>query len=780
MASNSKFLRSQSFNTQDLGLPLNSISHTTAPLVQQNYSSKNSIPGNFYSQQNLLVNSNALPQTPQYHPYNPLQQTMISSKAGTHKNSKMSISGGPKDFSRTMVNNVSEPNLSNYDQFQPGYGNQTISISNQYGDNRHNSIVLKSSFSDQNLININNENYDSGFYQQNLMIQNNNSRQNICISNQNYQDDCQMEPSFHNNQMTLSCGPSFNFSQTHKEQPHRSQQLLSQQDNLTINGSNFHEPFQPINFPAAFSPKPTRSTCGNTPIYESCMPSTFDQLSRLNLSSVPVEQFEPQTVSNYPSENLSSLNRSQSLITDDHIIDLEYDSDTGWKTKKVRENNFNMKKKFKSRYTSIPVKQPFLDRSLLTLNVVKNIEDDEFDGPTKKSMSDNESSTRLSRSHRPKNHRKDRLERLKGEGVQSMYSSNDSIKSIIDEVRCGKVSRPTPNAYLSDESTKDRNRQPHNVKRLQIKNLTENVKYFEKKKDTNVVVTKRGEKCSDIGEESESGMFTKCKLDESNSKKESCENGEKLRSGNYDDVEDDEKTIMSDGSDDVFETPFSRDRNSSFNGKSRKTSRFAQRRTSSLDALPIYQSESRYQDRCSSVSINDKPEYFEYDRSPFSPEQSNAPSSSFANKSSFNFSNSSTSSVNGGIAPLGTNPKRGSLKKTPSSLYNNSKTKIDNTKPNTRIPVPRQQKRKPNANKSEYDVRDQRRHQGGGGGGGSHQLGSSRERDAYSDRDRDSSDRDQKDHSRGSSFNRSISNSNTDGTQEDKIGKQNYRYVSFN
>lgn len=180
------------------------------------------------------------------------------------------------------------------------------------------------------------------------------------------------------------------------------------------------------------------------------------------------------------------------------------------------------------------------------------------------------------------------------------------------------------------------------------------------------------------------------------------------------------------GSDDVFESP-----------NRKRNPRFTKRRSSSLDALTLttnapFQSNqlaNRNRNR-SSVSINDKPEYHEYPKSPLLSDSRN-PSGSIANSAS-TFHNSL------GINPLHATPKRASIKKTTS---NETAT-----------------------HSSDYDVRDRGRGRNSNGGRDSY-----RDRHRERDPDRGLSDREQRDSYNRTSFNRSMSN--TEGTPEDKIGE---------
>jgi hypothetical protein len=154
---------------------------------------------------------------------------------------------------------------------------------------------------------------------------------------------------------------------------------------------------------------------------------------------------------------------------------------------------------------------------------------------------------------------------------------------------------------------------------------------FDKKKNT-----LRDEACgfNEIG-----NMFEKCR-----SRTVSEEDGSEPVSADDDDDNGDEVA-----DDDVFDAPFSRQRNSSFGGK-QKASSARKKRSSSLEGkLNVRKSSSGKSTRNSStVSINETPEYFEY-TVPIKTTKSSKIASSHA------------------IAKLNTKPKRGSLKKSSAS-----------------------------------------------------------------------------------------------------------------
>lgn len=199
------------------------------------------------------------------------------------------------------------------------------------------------------------------------------------------------------------------------------------------------------------------------------------------------------------------------------------------------------------------------------------------------------------------------------------------------------------------------------------------------------------------------------------------------------------------GSDDVFDPPVFE----------KIAQRAPQRRSSSLEDLSLFQAkkllEKNLERGRSSVSINDKPEYFEYSTKPLGHGANNRSSNSYPSIANHALNSTQSNNPNG-IASLKMSPKRGLLKKPSSGVVND---------------VP--------SNSSEYDVRDR----GGGstsvnnrGTSGQPSL-SSNNRESYRDRNdrgdrvpsRSLSDRDPREQD---SFNRSLST--TEGTPDDKIG----------
>ncbi|XP_055698972.1 regulating synaptic membrane exocytosis protein 2 isoform X2 [Phlebotomus papatasi] len=565
--------------------------------------------------------------------------------------------------------------------------NQTISILN----NQDNQIILKSSYSDQNLPSMFcNQEKDPG---------------EILISSQFYN----------------STGNSSN------------QTVLKTKSGSITCISNLERPENssvpilsdiPQKYPE-FRPLP-----GDFPL-----PSREEVFGRYSLQNSPTERNpwvlcnkceweEKPPFAEMPFEGVR-LSRSHSLISDDQIIDIEYDSDTGWKRKRVHKNVFY---KLPQEIKGIPRESS----KQTLLKVTKDEDDDKMD--TKSEEQDQieaikdvheEEDQEIPKFSEEKT--SDQVElnfkeyfpiAARTAEVSKQNTDTDSIRSIIDEVRTQLLEKPSMTKFLSDESCKGASGSEDNTgsgsegqKKLN-KYIREKAIGFENQNshDDESLPKKSNRKAQTVQAESEekhSGndeeIFQKCST--SGASKEDIPN--------------------SDGDDDVFEAPFSRGRNSSFNGISAKrSSRFTKRRSSSLDELStlqkiVAQMTQRTNDR-SSVSINETPEYFHYDKSPVVSKRS----SRWANNASRS-SSSPSKSRGRGVALLQTNPKRTSLK------------------------TPRRS--------GEYDVRERRREGNGNGRSAFRQR----------DRDRDLSDREQRGDSQQSSFNRSTSTA--EGTIEDKI-----------
>lgn len=360
---------------------------------------------------------------------------------------------------------------------------------------------------------------------------------------------------------------------------------------------------------------------------------------------------------------IDKISRSHSLISDDRIIDIEYDTDSGWLTKNVRPNNLMIRKSSKT-------DESCSDREIGKMNPKMN----------------------------PKINPK-----LKKRNFGSDRRLNKSLEQDRDDdssEREFKISKNNFNKILNDQKSYDR--VPSNQrldsfseKSFRRKNISKN-----RSRKSISKMYSSSDSLSDVDYVSKTITVRKYR---------------------------EEKAIGYEN--DLFDVPFTRGRNSSFHGRPNKL-RLDKRRTSSLEALNSFVAKNQNR---SSVSINDTPEYFEYDKSPLTPPKikHNAPASSTANASNFSTSKNDVAS--------------------PKSKPNKSTTKSS--------------RKSSKKSSSEYDVSDRRRPTGNGGN----------TRESFRDRDQ-LSDRDQRD-SRGSSFNRSLSNA--EGTPEDKIGESLVILVKF-
>lgn len=530
------------------------------------------------------------------------------------------------------------------------------------------------------------------------------------------------------------------------------------------------------------------------------------------------------------------FSRSHSLIADDQVIDVEYDSDVGWVTRNIVKKDLQY------------------NRDHLRLDIVKSTEniDDRYEwmdkrslerkrlitrrarslsrgdnGIPKDSSSSSSNSNREPRSNRLEaskvGHRKSKTDmnfteielekRAKLKKASDKLTCNltpgsaDSIGSIISEVRTEFLKKPKTHDFLSDESptgihrrfssedlksqTMDRKQSiegkvihkssnDKNVSKDRSLRRDEKIKYISEKavgyERTNnrsfdfvnerKYRERRSAEYEDEGNDSKN-VFTKCRSRSSSLKDEDAPKREKRNNS------------ADDSGDDVFNSPFSRGRNASFHGKSKKDPKGfnPNRRSSSLEALPSTLANSRKSSdgkstRNSSVSINDTPEYFEYNKSP-------TPSSN---------ANKSASSTSNGIALLQSKPTRGSLKKTSTSK---SATKSPSKSSVKKSPSKSSVKKSPSKSSikkspakssttkspsktstskpknSDYD-----RDRGRSGRRTDHDdsLRKGERTNRNSEADRDASDR-ESNSQKDSELNRSLSN--TDGNLEDRIG-ENY------
>ncbi|XP_065087188.1 regulating synaptic membrane exocytosis protein 2 [Ochlerotatus camptorhynchus] len=587
--------------------------------------------------------------------------------------------------------------------------------------------------------------------------------------------------------------------------------------------------------------------------------------------------FKETYLGNTVSTQRDQISRSHSLAARDKIIDIDYDSDTGYKTKSVRKNVFSSsieEKIYRKRTRSLDENglqdekyvdthsdtfgsKSSLDKSNMTLDIIKNtdvaggqksernpekavqnvkkkkqeksheskkseekiskslVKSKSSASPAKKSSKvskKSSSSTSLNRSgsakskasssnatttkttkaaakpkfkeidpkevkaSKEKTDSKSRIDEIKGEtGV--LYSSSESIKSIIEEVRLELLQKPKNMKYLSDESPTFLNRS-HSFSDGEINHIRRTNEQYDKYEFIEgrkhyIIKEDKLNRRLDFGkyEQERAVGYEPERIHSSNRKVAGCNRNDPSKElfrkcptrsssvvSNDENRQDDSEEDCSD--DDVFESPFSRGRNSSFNGKSstRRKARFNTRRTSSLEDLKKFVSQHKDGNssgskndttRHSSVSINEKPEYFEYSKSP-------SPRTKYSARNANNASIRSKSS--NGIALLQTEPKRTSLKK-PSSGGSPA------SKPSASSTLPKSSRNSSHHHKSDYDMRDRSRYGPNGGRGDAYRQrdrdrnSSDHERDRLSDGRRESRER--------AELDRSLSNN--EGTPEDKI-----------
>uniref|UniRef100_A0A182QZE1 C2 domain-containing protein n=1 Tax=Anopheles farauti TaxID=69004 RepID=A0A182QZE1_9DIPT len=843
-----------------------------------------------------------------------------------------------------------------------------------------NQIILKSSFSDQNL-------HNSIVYEPGGM--GGAGGQNICISNKNVYDPC---TGYQNQTITCISNSRENLGESnirYTSNPEGTVCEINAPD-VQFRSSRASNIYEDVSLPMEQIIAPLKEPPGA----DGRGYGVSDrELHPVRVMSKPIEvlkspseyRYSAPYVKRSPDEDAyvrvggaahgkpEKISRSHSLIAQDQIIDIEYDSDTGWKTKSVRKNVFAassvQEKVYRKRTRSLggensegevgrerressggeskkvaPAQgrksrqgsKSSLDRSSLTLNIVKNVDEGNADrkadtdagrkqdkavssakpsvsvvkkekepvkpaakaaapakpgmvksksssssatpkkGATKspaksgpggavkkagslkgkpvkagssasvatgakekvkekpnfKEIDTKKSASKLSKAS--KSDSKGRVDEIKSESTV-LYSSSESIKSIIDEVRLELLQKPKSTVYLSDESPTVLNRS-HSFSdgelsySKRVQDCYDKYEFVDGRKhyllkderlrerlserygrERAVGYERRGCRMVPDGEEDDAGrgrpgeMFPKCKS--RSSSVVSNEAGElELRrrvyhSDSAEEDEDDEEEEEEEGDDEVFESSFSRGRNSSFNGKSslKRRARYDTRRTSSLEGLDqflsgLHDRERRgdrgrgaYGDgksdsaRHSSVSINEQPEYFEYTKSPSSPYARAgggggggvsriASSRKFANSASTLSSTKSSPST--GVALLQTVPKRPSMKK-PSTAGPNvdvrSRSHDRHIRAGPRTDSPPSGGRRARPTHSDYDVRGRSRY-GGHNGGREAYRQRDRERDRNSsdhERDRELSDREQREARERGELDQSLSN--TEGTPEDKI-----------
>ncbi|KFB40250.1 AGAP001690-PA-like protein [Anopheles sinensis] len=884
-------------------------------------------------------------------------------------------STGGRRPSYSMRSNTSEPNLSTMivrrtelimatDGAQSSTGRyppSSVGSTNQ--------IILKSSYSDQNLNNSIVYDHPSGAGVGAPGM----GGQNICISNQNVYDP---NTGYQNQTITCIRNSMENLGESNIRYTTNPEGMVCEISAPDVQFRSSRPAYMLEDIPPALEQGMERSVRAGhrrmvtddaereyaiSGLEQNCLRTPGNPLEVLKSPSesryAVYPERQPYRGEAYPAVKPDKIARSHSLIAQDQIIDIEYDSDTGWKTKSVRKNLFASsveEKVYRKRTRSLggsegegeqesgdtgnrvavppgrksrSSSKSSLDRSNLTLNIVKNTEEAErklperpgsrqekedkarskvpgkekplgagkndregmksskesvakpgtmvksksttsstpkkgtkspaksgsmkktgsvkgkptkaasaasktgsrgkvVEKPNFKEIETKKSAAKLSKGAKADS--KGRVDELKSEsGV--LYSSSESIKSIIDEVRMELLQKPKSTVYLSDESPTVLNRS-HSLSdgELNVGGKRFHERAYDKYefvegrkhyllKDERLLphraedryererVTgyeRRGDRMVPDGEEDDptgrgSELFPKCKSRSSSlvsleQDDEKAVAARRRKDAYYDEAEDEE------GDDEVFESSFSRGRNSSFNGKSslKRRARYDTRRTSSLEGLDQFLSnlqdkerpgrrgaggEGQDSVRHSSVSINEKPEYFEYTRSPCSPQyRSTSSRSSSATRIASSRKNAnydsdlppkSLSSSSNGVALLQTEPKRPSMKKpNPNTVATGSRSRSHDRQQSHSDQQQSRMRSRVHPH-SDYDVRGRNRYGGHNGGRDAYrQRDRERDRDRNSsdhERDRDLSDREQRESRERGELDQSLSN--TEGTPEDKI-----------
>lgn len=619
----------------------------------------------------------------------PLPSTLTSAS------SSHTLSREPKqlinDIRHQLRSRSSEPNLlSKYDygckrlvDYDCGAkNNQTIVISNQTG-NKSNQIILKSSFSDQNLT----ANINAGNKTFNCSVQ--------------YSDDPLILP-LDPFPITYNEGKENSIISSSSSSSRGVRRRLP---NIPLPARNTQSLYLPTfeTIPSIESDagnydfSPISSRFGKSLSADGHSENNNEDMCNLSQSYLKSED-EP-----------TSLRRSYSLIADEQIIDVEYDSDTGWVTKNVRKNP--LKKVEKTKDIEKPQRARSYSRDNLKLDLKLS------NKPRSPTIIQNRDDT-VNKNDNSNVDTSDTSERKKIE-----RNDNDDVTATI-----GSIISNVRSQLLLSQSDDIESFDVQEERRSSLKVELEGKVVSPKINSTASASASTKYVCEKaIGFENENSFLNeKTKTDSDRNVFEKCRS--RSSQGSTDgksDVDNDESNEEDEVVDDVFERPrISRDRNASFHAKDHK-SVSSYRRSSSLEGVPkkssvCKSSTGSKSTRNSSVSINENPEYFEY----------NTPSK---------ITKSSKIASSNAIAKLNTKPKRGSLKKSTSS----TKTK------------------KSPRSSSDYDRRTRNLE----GGHRESFKKNDRTNERNSEHDRDASDRELKD----GNLNRSLSN--TDTNIEDRIGE---------
>lgn len=428
--------------------------------------------------------------------------------------------------------------------------------------------------------------------------------------------------------------------------------------------------------------------------------------------------YEPLDLTEKPLRRRSNISKSQTLITEDQIINLVYDSDTGWKTKSVQKMEQHKPTPLHLKFQKSESSDSDSTRSgHRTLKDCDRLFVTKFDA--KKKLMQKQNSRSQQNLSVSKSHQRSKDLPIKHFKCSQTNVSNDNDAPKSNE--CSSTNKKDNNTIKSNDNNKK------DVKKLS--NF-----HIDTKPQSNI-----------------SNSFEKCKT-----------HTQSITSSNND---------SQSGSDDVFESPVQF-----------RSTRFTKRRSSSLDDIrasaQMKDKLNKDKNNQSSVSINTTPQLILYEKCPDITDNNNiACNSSLSNNRSNSSSSAPADSVANnydalkfsnapGVAQLKTKPKRASLKKTSSSstTTTTSTTTTSTMQNKTKSGNKRLTKK---SNSSEYDVRDRGRGRNGNG------------RESYRDQayregsqDRNLSDREQRDPRRGS-FNRSMSNA--EAASDDKIGKTYFR-----
>ncbi|KAG5672487.1 hypothetical protein PVAND_002613 [Polypedilum vanderplanki] len=239
----------------------------------------------------------------------------MHSASSSSQQRKALIGHSLNDLRNRFRSRSSEPNLINNYEI-PTNQTQTIVISNQSG-NKSNQIILKSSFSDQNLT----TNINADKMKFNCSVKYSDKEPQIAVIQPLPFPIEGPSPFYECNDVSIISSSSSSSRSVRRRLP--------KTPNITRNTQSLYLPSFPRipsmdldNSP--ISPRFGKSLSADAPTNE--INENLCDLSQDYLKS--------------DNEEGNELRRSYSLIADEQIIDVEYDSDTGWMTKNVRKSPF--------------------------------------------------------------------------------------------------------------------------------------------------------------------------------------------------------------------------------------------------------------------------------------------------------------------------------------------------------------------------------------------------------------------------------------------------------